>query len=103
MKKTKLTKKVTVARKLILSSSEEEDNDVPYADDSCEDDLISDEDNDAECIYCTGRFSDDHNGEDWVRCASCTLWSHTSCADLGAAVFVCDFCAKKKGKKLKKK
>ncbi|KAJ8968234.1 hypothetical protein NQ317_011350 [Molorchus minor] len=32
------------------------------------DDEISDEDQDAECIYCAGLFSDDHDGEDWIRC-----------------------------------
>jgi len=33
---------------------------VPFADDSMEDD----EEQDADCVFCTGRFSEDHNGED---------------------------------------
>lgn len=100
-KRTKPTKKL--ARKLILSSSEDEDDNVPYADDSAEDNNFSDEDDDAECLYCSGRYSEDHNGEDWVRCTSCLLWSHTSCADLGNSVFVCDFCARKKANFQKKR
>jgi len=33
---------------------------VPFADDSKE----GDEEQDADCVFCTGRFSEDHNGED---------------------------------------
>ena len=33
---------------------------VPFADDSTEED----EEQDADCVFCTGRFSEDHNGED---------------------------------------
>jgi len=33
---------------------------VPLADDSME----GDEEQDADCVFCTGRFSEDHNGED---------------------------------------
>jgi len=31
---------------------------------------------DADCAYCTSRFSEDHNGEDWIRCAKCFRWAH---------------------------
>ena len=33
---------------------------VPFADISTE----GDEEQDADCVFCTGRFSEDHNGED---------------------------------------
>jgi len=33
---------------------------VPFADDSME----GDEEQDADCVFCAGRFSEDHNGED---------------------------------------
>ena len=33
---------------------------IPVADDSME----GDEEQDADCVFCTGRFSEDHNGED---------------------------------------
>jgi len=34
---------------------------VPFADDSTEE-----EEQDADCVYRTGRFSEDHNGEEWM-------------------------------------
>jgi len=33
---------------------------IPFADNSTE----GDEEQDADCVFCTGRFSEDHNGED---------------------------------------
>ena len=33
---------------------------VPFADDSTE----GDEEQDADCVFCTGRLSEEHNGED---------------------------------------
>jgi len=33
---------------------------VPFADDSTEED----EEQDADCVFCTGRFSEDNNGKD---------------------------------------
>jgi len=35
---------------------------VPFADDSTEQ-----VDQDADCVFCTGRFSEVHNAEEWVR------------------------------------
>jgi len=37
---------------------------VPFPDDSTEK-----EKQDADCVFCTGRFSEDHNVEEWIRCA----------------------------------
>nr|CAD7586437.1 unnamed protein product [Timema genevievae] len=53
---------------LTSSSSESKNEDIIYNDDSADDcHLFSDEENDAECLYCTGLYLEDHNGEDWVR------------------------------------
>ena len=41
-------------------SNSETDLDVPFADDSME----GEEEQDADCVFCAGRFSEDHNGED---------------------------------------
>jgi len=64
------------------------DTDVtgPFADDSTEE-----EEQDADCVYCTGRFSEDRSGEEWIRCTKCCRWAHI----LGAGKkedFVCEPC-----------
>jgi hypothetical protein len=48
-------------------SNSDTDLAVLFVDDSKEED----EEQDADCVFCTGRFSEDHNGEDWIRCAKC--------------------------------
>jgi hypothetical protein len=48
---------------------------VPFADDSTEE-----EEQDADCVYCTSHFSEDHNTEEWIRCAKCFSWAHILCA-----------------------
>jgi hypothetical protein len=45
---------------------------VPLADDS----TVEDEEQDADCVFCTGRFSEDHSGEEWIRCAKYWRWAH---------------------------
>jgi hypothetical protein len=54
-------------------------------------DRTEEEEQDADFVYCTGRFSKDHNGEEWIRCAKCCRWART----LGASKvedFVCEPC-----------
>jgi hypothetical protein len=41
---------------------------VPFADVSTEED----EGQDAYCVFCSGRFSEDHNREDWIQCVNTT-------------------------------
>jgi len=41
------------------SSDSDTDLAVPFADDSTEEE----EEKDADCVFCTGRFSEDHNGD----------------------------------------
>ena len=69
-----------------VSSESEEDLAVPLDDDS--------DSSDAECFYCSGMFSEDNNGEDWIRCSRCLKWAHTLCAD-GSDIFICELCRKK--------
>jgi len=52
-----------VGIQLRLDNPSDSDTDlvVLFDDDSTEED--------AECVYCTGRFSEDHKGEECLRCA----------------------------------
>jgi len=59
---------------------------VPFADDSTEE-----EEQDADCVHCTGRFSEYHNGENWIRRAKYFKWAHTQCAGMQED-FVCEPC-----------
>jgi hypothetical protein len=54
----------------------------------------SEDEADAECLYCAGFFSEDHDGEEWVRCRKCLKWAHTVCANYPKRAFVCDKCKK---------
>jgi hypothetical protein len=47
---------------------------VPFTDDSTDE-----EEQDADCVLCTGRFSEDHNAEEWIGCAKCFSWAHILC------------------------
>lgn len=47
---------------------------------------------DALCIFCEGKFSDDVRGELWVKCLMCSLWAHNECAGAEKEDYVCDFC-----------
>jgi len=70
---------------LTLSDSDT-DLTVPFADDSTEE-----EEQDADCAFCTGRFSEDYNVEEWVRCAKYFRWAHTLCVGMEED-FVCEVC-----------
>jgi len=37
--------------------------------------MEEDEEQDIDFVFCTGRFSEDHNGEDKIRCAKCFVLS----------------------------
>jgi hypothetical protein len=61
---------------------------VPLADDSTEE-TEKEEEKDADCVFGTGRFSEDHNGEDWTRCAKYCRRANTLCAGMEGD-FVCE-------------
>jgi hypothetical protein len=42
----------------------------------CGDDIS---DGDAVCLFCTGLFSHDKNGEIWAHCVRCYRWAHEDC------------------------
>jgi hypothetical protein len=60
---------------------------VPLADNLTEED----EEQDAGCVLCTGRFSEDHNGEERIQCSKYFRWAHTLCAGMKED-FVCEPC-----------
>ena len=45
---------------------------VPFTDN-----LPEEDEQDADCVFCTGHLSEDHNGEDWIQCAKCYRWVRT--------------------------
>jgi hypothetical protein len=42
---------------------------------------------DNECMFCTGVFSEDNDGENGIHCGICFKWSHTVCANFEGEVF----------------
>ncbi|KAJ4431788.1 hypothetical protein ANN_20393 [Periplaneta americana] len=78
----KQTDKVPTQRKRqkkqsqVSSDSEDEELDEPV--------YISidngDSENDAECLYCNGKFSFDKRGEKWTTCTKCGIWCHEECS-----------------------
>ena len=60
---------------------------VFFTDDSTEED----DEQDPDYLYCTSRFSEDHNGEEWIRCAKCFRWAQPLCAGMEED-FVCEPC-----------
>jgi hypothetical protein len=55
------------------------------------------EDEDTECLLCTGHFSDDQHGEKWAQCVRCYRWAHEDCG-VEEDNFVCPNCVKLKCK-----
>ena len=49
-------------------------------------------DEDAACIFCERKFSEDKKGELWVQCLECSMWAHNECAGADKDVYVCDYC-----------
>ncbi|KAI4455497.1 hypothetical protein MML48_9g00014898 [Holotrichia oblita] len=73
------------------SDSSEEDEDLVLDDDSDLDCDIGEEE--ADCMFCSGVFSDDHAGEQWIQCSKCFKWAHCDCANIGRKdTYICDFC-----------
>jgi hypothetical protein len=66
-------------------SDSDTDLTVPFADDSTE------EEQDADCELCTGRFSEHHSVEEWIKCAKYFRWAHTLCFRM-EEIFVCEPC-----------
>jgi len=69
----------------ILSDSKT-DRTVPFSHDSTEE-----EEQDADCVFSTGRFSTNHSAEEWIRCAKYFRWAHTRYVGMEED-FVCEAC-----------
>ena len=67
-------------------SDSDSDVTVPFTADSTEE-----EEQDADCVFRTCRFSEDHNVEEWKRCAKYFRWAHTLCVGMEED-FVCKPC-----------
>ena len=50
-------------------------------------------DGDADCLFCTGLFSHDKQGEKWAQCVRCCRWAHAECG-VQEGHFVCPMCRK---------
>lgn len=73
------------------SSSSDEDEEPVLEDDSDMDCDIGEEE--AECMFCFGLFSEDRAGEEWIQCSKCFKWAHTECANMDKKdTYICDFC-----------
>ncbi|KAF5299184.1 hypothetical protein FQA39_LY02357 [Lamprigera yunnana] len=69
------------------SSSSASDNDIEDTDDD-----VDENEEDAECLYCNGLFSQDTRGDKWIRCSLCFRWCHEECAESDKKAFVCEIC-----------
>lgn len=89
------SKKQTRVQNKESSSEEDEGEEFDPADDDLDIDQIGEyapENNDAICLFCGTRFSDDIRGELWVQCLMCHLWAHEQCSGAEKDAYVCDFC-----------
>ena len=46
---------------------------------------------DAECMFCNGKFSEDEQGEIWIKSFSCSLCAPLDCAVAENAEYIYDF------------
>jgi len=67
-------------------SNSDTDLTVPFADDSTEE-----EEQDADSVFCTLCFSEDHNVKERTRCAKYFRWAHKLCFGMEEN-FVCEPC-----------
>ncbi|KAK9674985.1 hypothetical protein QE152_g40731 [Popillia japonica] len=47
---------------------------------------------DASCMFCDRKFSEDSKGELWIMCIMCSQWAHVDCSGAEKDIYVCDFC-----------
>ncbi|KAK9892690.1 hypothetical protein WA026_021545 [Henosepilachna vigintioctopunctata] len=55
----------------------------------------SENESDTECHFCTESYSEDNEGEVWIRCVMCLKWGHEACAgvdNVDEGNFTCDIC-----------
>lgn len=54
--------------------------------------FVAPDSEDAECIFCHMLYSNDTQGETWIKCLMCGLWAHIDCAGAEFDTWICDFC-----------
>lgn len=92
-----LQKKLKPTRRLHLDSEESNSETEPNLPESDSDFELpigkkKPEDEDATCIFCESKFSNDTKGELWVQCVMCSMWAHNECSGAEKDIYVCDFC-----------
>jgi len=70
----------------VTQSDSDTDLAVPFAEDSTEE-----EEQDTDCVFRAGRFSEDYHVEYWLRCAKYFRWAHTLFVGMEED-FVCEPC-----------
>lgn len=94
--KTKdLHKRKIQPKKWYDSSSDLDSCDPPLVDSNDDLDITkgdTSDSNDATCVFCDGKFSQDTCGEVWVKWVMCQMWAHLDCAKAEKVIYVCDFC-----------
>lgn len=51
---------------------------------------------DAECLFCGRKFSEDSKGENWIMCIMCSMWAHVECTGAEKDNYICDYCVSRK-------
>jgi len=89
-----LLKKRLNFEKNVKESSTEDENSVSSGTSELEllPGVSPSKDDDAWCMFCDRKFSEDCKGELWVMCVMCSLWAHVDCAGAEKGVYTCDFC-----------
>lgn len=96
--KKKSTTQKSQSRRTLRHSSSSSDSDTTEEEiqliDSSDSEFNMNDDNDAECLFCTGLFSQDTHGEKWGKCIQCYRWAHEECG-ADEDPFICHLCRNK--------
>lgn len=96
--KKKSTSPKSQSRRTLRHSSSSSDSDTTEEEiqliDSSDSEFNMNDDNDAECLFCTGLFSQDTHGEKWGKCIQCYRWAHEECG-ADEDPFICHLCRNK--------
>ena len=82
-----------------IDSSSDEESVLSLSNESSDSDAEnygkkSPNDEDAICLYCDGKYSEDKKGEKSIQCLECMQWCHTECSGADNDMFVCEYCKK---------
>lgn len=93
-KQTTINKrKRTQKKKELTSSSESEDIDINTI---CNDNLYESDWDEDYCVWCKENYSETKRDEDWIKCVSCSRWTHEGCTRFENK---CDYCGKRDSRK----